>query len=190
MMESALIISNTEKSITYFTEMLSAASINQIVALQSCAEARRRRLEQDFDLIIINAPLRDESGESLSRHFASIGISQVILVVANEHFEAVSAICENDGVLTISKPINKAVFWSALKLARAAQSRLKRMQDENSSLKKKIEDVRIVGRAKCILISHLNMSEQEAHRYIEKQAMDMRTTKRAIAEGILKNYEN
>jgi response regulator NasT len=34
------------------------------------------------------------------------------------------------------------------------------------------------------------MSEQEAHRYIEKQAMDMRSAKRVVAEGILKLYEN
>jgi len=189
-MESALVVSYTEKSIAFFNEMLNAASCDHIVALQSCGEARRLLLERDFDLIIINAPLRDESGERLSRHIATKGIAQVILVVAGEYFDAVSAICENDGVLTIAKPINKAVLWSALKLAQAAHSRLARMQTENSKLKQKIEDIRIVDRAKCILISHLNMSEQEAHRYIEKQAMDMRLMKRVIAEGILKTYEN
>jgi response regulator NasT len=36
----------------------------------------------------------------------------------------------------------------------------------------------------------MKMSEKEAHRYIEKEAMDMRMPKRAIAEGILKTYEN
>jgi len=189
-MESALIVSGTEKSITYFTEILSEAAIEHIIAVKTCGEARRLLLERDFDIVIINAPLRDESGELLSRHIAVKGISEVILVAASEYFDAVSANCENDGVLTISKPINRAVFWSALKLARAAQNRFKRVQTENSKLKQKIEDIRIIDRAKCILISYLNMNEQEAHRYIEKQAMDMRLTKRAVAEGILKTYEN
>lgn len=171
-MESALIVSYNEKSIAGFTEILRAASIEHIVALSSCGEARRQLLERDFDLVIINAPLRDESGEQLARHIAVKGVSQVILVVPGEHFDAVSAICENDGVLTLAKPINKTIFWSALKLARAAQNRLTRIQAENSQLKQKIEDIRIVDRAKCILISHLNMGEQEAHRHIEKQAMD------------------
>jgi len=189
-MESALIVSNKEKSTAYFTEILGAASIEHIVALKSCGEARRLLLERDFDLVIINAPLRDESGERLSRHIAIKGMAQVILVVASEYFDAVSAACENDGVLTISKPISRAVFWSVLKLARAAQSRLARVQAENSKLKQKIEDIRIIDRAKCILISYMNMSEQEAHRYIEKQAMDMRLSKRSIAEGILKTYES
>lgn len=189
-MESVLIISSSEKGIGFFSEILSSSSIYQITVIQSCGEARRVLLEKEFDLIIINAPLRDESGESLSRYIASRGISQVILVVKSEFYEAVSAICELDGVLTVSKPINKAVFWSALSLARSARNRINRVQKENAKLKQKIEDIRIVDRAKCILISYMNMSENEAHRYIEKQAMDMRSTKRAIAEGILKTYEN
>ncbi len=189
-MESALIVSCTKKNSAFFTEMLSAASLNQIVTLQSCGEARRLLLECNFDLVIINAPLHDESGENLARHIASKGISQVILVVNSEYFEEVSAVTEDDGVLTITKPIDRAVFWSALKLAKSAQNRIKLMQAKNSKLKQKIEDIRIVDLAKCILISYLSLSEQQAHRYIEKQAMDMRTTKRAVAEGILKTYEN
>jgi len=189
-MESALIVSGTEKSISLFTEMLAAASFAQIIAVQSGAEARQLFLEQDFDLVVINAPLRDESGESLSRHVASRNIGQVILVVRSEYYDEVSAVCEDDGVLTVARPVNRTVFWSALKLAKSAQSRLKQMRTENSRLKQKIEDIRIIDRAKWILVSYLSMSEQEAHRYIEKHAMDTRATKRAVAEGILKTYEN
>jgi len=189
-MESALIVSATEKSIAFFTEMLNESSCNQIAALHSCGESRRLLLTRDYDLVIINSPLPDESGESLSRDIASKGICQVILIVKSEHFDEMSAVCEDDGIMVLAKPINRTVFWSALKMAKAAQSRLKKMQVENSKLKQKIEDIHIVDRAKCILISYLNMSEQEAHRYIEKQAMDMRTTKRLVAEVILKTYEN
>ena len=188
-MESALIISNTEKSFDLISETLKAAFVKQIATLQSCGEARRLLLERDFDLVIVNAPLHDETGESLSRHIASKGATQVILIVKNEYFDAVSAICEGDGVLIISEPVNKAVFWSALMLAKSAQSRIKKIQIENAELKQKIEDIRIVDRAKWTLVSCGNMSEKEAHRYIEKKAMDLRATKRAIAEGILKTYE-
>src|SRR5690606_21119762 len=99
------------------------------------------------------------------------GVSQVILVVKAEFFEEVSAETEEYGVLTVAKPINKTLFWYALKLARSAGSRLKNIQAENTSLKQKIEDIRVIDRAKCILISYLRMSEPEAHRYLEKQAM-------------------
>ena len=34
------------------------------------------------------------------------------------------------------------------------------------------------------------MTEPQAHRYIEKQAMDLRITRREVAEGIISTYEN
>lgn len=188
-MESALLVSYTEKSVALLTELLSEASIGKVVALSSCGEARRLLVDREFDLVIINAPLRDESGETFARHIATTGMAQVILIVGTEHFDAVSAVCENDGVLVVAKPINKTVLWSALKLVRAAQSRLMRMQAENSKLKQKIEDIRIVDRAKCLLVFHRSFSETQAHRFIEKQAMDMRLSRRTIAEGIIQTYE-
>ncbi|MDR0320664.1 MAG: ANTAR domain-containing protein [Treponema sp.] len=189
-MESALIVSCTDKNTAFFTDMLKAASITQIVLLQSCAEARRLLLERDFDLVVINSPLYDESGEDLSRHIASKNTSQVILAVDSEHLAEVAAVCEGEGVLTVSKPLDRDVFWLVLALAKSAYNKLQRVQIENSKLKQKIEDIRIIDRAKLVLISYMNMSEKEAHRFIEKQAMDLRSTKRAVADGLLKTYES
>jgi len=189
-MEAVLIVSSTEKSIAFFTEVLQSFSVRRIVTVTTCTEARRLLLEQNFDLVLINAPLRDETGESLAMHIATKGISQVILVIKNEYVDEVSDKIEDYGVITIAKPINVNVFKAALKIAKATQSRLKMMHAENTKLIQKIEDIRIVDRAKCILISYLNMSESEAHKYIERQAMDLRITKRAVAERILKTYES
>ena len=189
-MESALIVSRVEKSTGFFMEMLYAAGVHHVAALHSGSEARQRLCERSYDLVIVNALLRDESGEKLSRDIASRGGTQVILVVKSEYFDAVSSLCEDDGVLTIAKPINKALFWSALMFAKSAHNRISRMQRENARLQQKIDDIRTVDRAKCLLISCLGMSEQEAHRHIEKQAMDLRAAKREIAESIIKTYEN
>ena len=75
-------------------------------------------------------------------------------------------------------------------MAGAVHKKLQAMQRENSKLQQKIEDIRITQRAKGVLMSYLGMTEEEAHKYIEKQAMDTRMSKRAVAEGILKIYEN
>jgi len=196
-METVLIISGTGKNPAQgnatraaepYAELLRAASVKQIVVLESAAEARRMLLERDFDLVVVNAPLRDESGESFCRDVVSKGASQAILVVKSESFGAVSAACEADGVLTVSRPVDNAVFWSALSLAKSARNRIRRVEEENTRLKKKIEEIRIVDRAKHVLTARLNLSEPEAHRLIEKQAMDLRSSKRTIAEGILKSY--
>jgi len=187
-MESALIVGCTEKSAALFTGMLNEASVRHITVLKSGGEARRILPEKNFDLVIINTPLADESGEGLSRYIAAKNLSQVILVVKKESFDEVSSTCEDNGVLIIAKPVSREIFWSALSLAKSARNRIQRIQAENTQLKQKIEDIRIIDRAKCLLISYLNLSEQESHRFIEKQAMDLRSSKRAIAEGILKTY--
>ncbi len=189
-MENALIVSYTANSITFLKDSLSEASIYDITTVSNANEARRLLINKYYDLCIINAPLPDEFGESLAVNIAAKGNTEVIFIVKAELFDDVSIKVEDYGVITLSKPLNKAFFWNALKLAKATHKKLQTIQNENKKLVQKIEDIRIVDRAKCILISHMSMTEPEAHRYIEKQAMDMRQTRREVAEGILKSYEN
>jgi len=185
---SALIVTSSQKSVKLYSEVLNLASIGKITVLETAAQTKKKLPENDFEIIIIDAPLSDEYGESLARNIAVKGSSQVILAVNNEDFEKISSVCQEDGVLTITKPVDNNIFWSALSLVKSVSGKLKKVQEENAKLKQKIEDIRIIDRAKCMLISYLKLTEQESHRFIEKQAMDLRSTKRAIAEEILKTY--
>lgn len=189
-MESVLIISFSEKSAAFLKELLNPDFSKDIVTVTNCQEARRLYMQRSFELCIINAPLRDEAGELLARHIAVEKGSQVILLTPYEYFDEISTQVEDAGVITLSKPVNKAILWNALKMAKAANSLVHRLKSENTKLVQKIEDIKIVDRAKCILISYLRLTEIEAHKYIEKKAMDTRSTKRAVAEEILKTYEN
>ncbi len=189
-MDSALIISYSEKSAVCLAEILTEASVTNITTISNAGEARRILLEKDFDLCIVNTPLPDEFGESLARNIAARGICEVILIVKGELYDEISDRVEECGVITIAKPISKPLFWNALKMASVMHKRVKAIQSENKKLIQKIEDIRIIDRAKCILISHLSITEPEAHRYIEKQAMDMRLSRRNVAEELLKIYEN
>jgi response regulator NasT len=60
---------------------------------------------------------------------------------------------------------------------------------KNTRLESQIEEARLINRAKCILIQYLRLTEPQAHRYIEKQAMDKRTSRIDIARNILTTYE-
>lgn len=189
-MDSALIVSNSDKGNDFFTGMLRQISCSKVSTAKTGGETRRFMMNQNFDLYIINNPLLDESGEQLSVHIATRTSSQIILLVKADVYDVVSSKVEDYGVITIAKPINRHIFWSCLKLAKASFNRMQMLKTENTKLYKKIEDIKTIDRAKCILISYLNMSEAEAHKYIEKQAMDLRASKIKIAEKILKTYEN
>ena len=188
-MEKALVITSTEKSFAVFAEMLRAYSFIDIAHVHSGGEGRRLLLERPFDLVIISSPLSDETGENLARQIALSGASQVILAVKTEIYEAVSAVCEKDGVFTLAKPVNKEIFRQALSIAKTMSGRLLKIQSENEDLKQKIDNIRIIDRAKNILISSTGMSEHEAHRFIEKRAMDTRTSKREVSKKIIHDYE-
>ena len=63
-------------------------------------------------------------------------------------------------------------------------------EKKTRTLREKMDSIRIVNRAKWLLIERLGMTEQDAHGYIEKEAMNRRRTSREIAEEIIRMYEN
>ncbi|MDR1064737.1 MAG: ANTAR domain-containing protein, partial [Oscillospiraceae bacterium] len=171
------------------TDMLLPASLGHIASARTAGEARRALTSADFDLYIVNSPISDENGEAFAAALSERLSGEVILLVRAEIFDEVSDRAAERGVITVSKPISRAAFWSAVRTAQASHNRFNMMRRENTKLLQKIEDIKIIDRAKLILISRLSMTEPEAHKYIEKQAMDMRVTRRAVADGILKTHE-
>jgi DNA-binding response OmpR family regulator len=132
-MDSALIISYSKKTADSLTEMLAQASVYNITTVSNGGEARRMLIERDFDLYIVNAPLPDEFGQSLALNIAAKEISVVILLVKAELYDEISERVEDYGVITIAKPINKPLFWNALKLAIATHKRIKTFHNENTN---------------------------------------------------------
>jgi len=76
----------------------------------------------------------------------------------------------------------------ALNWLESAREHLRQFEKKSLSIEEKMAEIRLVNKAKWILISELSLSEPEAHRYIEKQAMDRCISKRTIAEEIIKTY--
>lgn len=171
-------------------QLLHAARHMRHTPAKSGAEARRLLLEGSFDLIVINAPLPDEFGHELACWAAQTSTAGVLLLVRSESADDLSARVEDEGVFVVPKPVNRPFFYQALKLVSASRRRMLNLEQQNMKLQQKIEEIRLVDRAKCTLIEVLKLSEAQAHRYIEKQAMDMRITRREVAENILKTYES
>ena len=188
-MERVLLACSAEQPRKLLCELLSTAGYSCISAVQSGSEARRRLLEHDFDFLVINTPLSDEFGHELALCGAQFSAAGILLLVKNEWADEISAKVEEAGIMVVGKPIGKQFFHQALKLVATSRRRLLGLQSENQRLQKQIEEIRLVNRAKCALIQYLSMTEAQAHRYIEKQAMDLRATRREIAERILKTYE-
>ena len=186
-MDRALIVCDNEKGTSFYKSFLKENGYMDMVAVTSGPMAKRAILDYDFDICIINGPIGGTSGEELSKDIAEKNMCQVILFVKAERLEEISAQVEDYGVITVGKPINKQLFWQALKLPKVAQRRINMAHKENEKLEKKLEDMKIISRAKILLMVKKNITEEEAHKLIEKQAMDRRMTRIEVAREIVKN---
>ncbi|OJU13150.1 MAG: hypothetical protein BGN88_05530 [Clostridiales bacterium 43-6] len=188
-MDRYLIASSSEKGRDALQDVISQQKDVYMDAVSTGGELRRLMLDQSFDIVVINAPLSDENGIELACDIIGDSDISVILVVKAEFADQVSEIVEDYGIYVITKPINRTIFYSAIKFVLASRKRINSLYKKQTKLQKQIEDIKYIDRAKCCLIEYLGMTEQQAHRYIEKQAMDMRKSKRAVSEDVLKTYE-
>lgn len=188
-MERTLIVSATHSGAQFVRDLLPAAEYAPVTVASSGGEARRLLAASDFGLVVVNTPLGDEFGHELACLAARGTAAGVMMLVKSERADDVTARVEDEGIFVVPKPTTRSFFFQALKLVAAARRRTLGLHSENRKLQTAIEEIRLIDRAKCALIQCLLMTEPQAHRYIEKQAMDLRVSKREVAETILKTYE-
>lgn len=183
-----LVADSGDKIYEYISQSLPRGDYDPIVKAGDAGEVRRMMLDTPADIVIINTPLRDEFGTELAIDLAE-GTAGVLLLVKNELYDQVCYKAEDSGVLTLGKPTSRQGFYSAIKLLTAMTARLSRLEKVNHTLQEKMADIRVVNRAKWLLIEHHHMKEQDAHYFIEKQAMDTRLSRREVAENIIRSYD-
>lgn len=188
-----LIVSDTDKISDYITELLPRREFYPIHKVSSAGEAKRLLISETVDIIIINTPLPDEFGTELaldlSEGTSTAETAGILLLVKADSYDEVCYKVESSGVLTLAKPNSRQAIYSAVRLLAAMSVKLGKLEKKNRTLQEKMADIRIVNRAKWLLIENMGMSEADAHYYIEKQAMDTRLSRREIAENIVRTYD-
>ena len=146
-------------------------------------------INDDHNMIIIDTPLKDEFGTDIALKAAQSGNAGVILVIKSVNADMIASKVEEYGIFVIPKPFTKSVFGQSVKFVFTSLRRFRVMKRQENKLRKQVEDIKRVDRAKCLLIQYEDMTEEEAHRYIEKKAMDDRISRREVSEKIIKFYE-
>lgn len=183
-----LVAGSGDKVFEFISELLPPSGFEPLARAGDAGEVRRMLLDSPVDIVIINTPLSDDFGVELALDLAE-GTTGVLLLVKNELYDQVCYKVEDSGVLTLGKPMSRQGFYSAVKLLCAMTARLSKMEKANRTLQEKMSDIRVVNRAKWLLIEHHHMKEQDAHYFIERQAMDTRLSRREVAENIIRTYD-
>ena len=186
---SVLVVSAARKFNDAIAPLLPYSEYYPVNYVANIAAAKRELLARSYDLVLINAPLPDDFGTRFAIDTSGRADCAVLLFLRSEVYEEVNLKVQPYGVFTLQVPTPVQTLKQALQWMTAARERLRRLEKKTVSMEEKMEEIRLVNRAKWILIEQLKMTEAEAHRFIEKQAMDRCAAKKEIALGIIKTYQ-
>jgi len=185
---SVLVVSAAEKLNIALADLLPEARYQPVRVVTNVSAGKRAWNERSYDFVLINSPLPDDAGIRFAIDIGASNGAVVLLFVRAELQEEIRDKVTEHGVFTLAKPFSRSMITLALDWMASARERLRKMEKTTLSVEEKMEEIRVVNRAKWLLISELRMEEPQAHRYIEKQAMDRCVSKREIAEEIIKTY--
>ena len=185
---SVLIVSASERFRDSLLPLLPEASYSPVITAASIGEAGRARNLREFDFIFINSPLPDDAGIRFAIDCCRSGGAVAVLFAAAAVFDQVNARVAEHGVFVLPRPVPRDAILRGLEWMAAARERLRGYEKKVQPIEEKMEEIRLVNRAKWLLISELNMSEPDAHHYINRQAMDRCVPKREVAEEIIRLY--
>ena len=186
---SVLVVSAAEKLNIALSDILPKSHYQPIKIVSSVSEGKRVWSERNYDFVIINSPLLDDAGIRFAIDLGNSKGTIVLLCVRAELLDDIREKVSDYGVFTLSKPLSRPILTLALDWMASARERLRKLEKKTLSVEEKMEEIRLVNRAKWLLISELKMDEPQAHRYIEKQAMDRCIAKKEVAEEIIKTYK-
>ena len=185
---SLLIVSASEKSKQTLLGVFTKPVFSPVNTVSNINAAKRAMIEQSFDVVVINSPLPDGTGIHFAVDTAESGNSVTLLLAKEDIFCDSRDMLEKNGVFVLRKPTPGSIFQIAVGWLISARERIRKTEKKAQTIEDKMNEIRLVNRAKWLLISELQMSEPEAHRYVEKQAMNRCVSKREIAEEIIKTY--
>ena len=185
---SILVVSASENFNNALSGLLPAFRYAPVRYVSGISAAKRILSERDFDFLILNSPLPDGSGTDLAIDFSSSSGGIALLIVRSDMLEGIRGKVTPHGVFTLSKPLSIEMFSAALDWMASARERLRNSEKKSLTFEEKMREIRLVNRAKWLLITELKMEEPQAHRYIEKQAMDRCVTRIEVAEEIINTY--
>lgn len=187
---SVLVASASEKFNRILPEIFPVSAFSPVKVVLDISAAKRALSERDFDFVIVNSPLPDDAGIRFAIDTSDSYNTVVLFLAKTEQYNDAYDKLAQHGIFLLQKPLSMTVLQTACGWLISARERIRKTEKKTLSIEEKMNEIRLVNRAKWLLISELKMTEPDAHRYIEKQAMDRCESKRQIAEEIIKIYGN
>ena len=142
------------------------------------------------DLVILDIKMPGMNGIDVAKVISDEGLAAVILLTAFSQQDLIQE-ASNAGVLAyLVKPFQRSDLVPSIELALGRFKEISDLKEETLMLRESLQTRKLVDRAKGLLIDSYGLKESDAYRYLQKKAMEDRTTMKSVAEDILTDISN
>ena len=168
-------------------EMLKEEGYDVVGEATDGEQAIRLAEELRPDLVILDVKMPKMDGIEAASMIAGKRIAPVVILTAFSQRDLVDRAREAGAMAYLVKPFAKQDIVPAIELAVSRFAELQLLENEVAGLTERLETRKLVERAKGLLMSKQNLTEPQAFRWIQRTAMDRRTTMKAVAEAVVEN---
>jgi len=137
------------------------------------------------DLAILDIKMPGGDGLSAAAEITAGRLAAVLVLTAFSQRELIDRAREAGALAYLVKPFQRNDLVPAMELAIGRFEEMKALEDENKDLEERLETRKVVDRAKGKLMDELDMKENDAFRWVQRRAMDERTSMRDVAQRVL-----
>ena len=166
-------------------EMLEEEGYTVVAEAGDGQQAVDRATELRPDLVILDIQMPVLDGLSAAEQIAAARIAPVIVLTAFSQRELVERARDAGAMAYLVKPFSKNDLVPAIEVARGRFAEMTALDGEVRTLEERLETRKVVEQAKGKLMSEQGLSEAEAFRWIQRTAMNERTSMKALAQRIL-----
>ena len=166
-------------------EMLEEEGYEVVAEVGDGQQAVDRAAELAPDLVILDIQMPVLDGLSAAEQIASARIAPVIVLTAFSQRELVERARDAGAMAYLVKPFSKNDLVPAIEVARGRFAEMAALDGEVRTLQERLAARQVVEKAKGRLMAERGMTEPDAFRWLQRTAMDERTSMKALAERIL-----
>jgi two-component system, response regulator PdtaR len=141
------------------------------------------------DLVIMDVKMPRRDGIDAASEIAAKRIAPIVVLTAFSQRELVERARDAGAMAYLVKPFSATDLVPAIEVAVSRFNELTELEREVATLSERLETRKLVERAKGLLQAKQGMTEPEAFRWIQRAAMDRRTTMKRVAEVVLETLD-
>ncbi|MFU8839665.1 MAG: ANTAR domain-containing response regulator [Nitriliruptoraceae bacterium] len=170
-------------------EMLQEEGFEVVAEVADGASAVRLTRELRPDLVILDVKMPVMDGIQAAEEIAKERLAAILMLTAFSQRDLVEQARRAGAMAYLVKPFQKHDLLPAVEIAAGRFRDLSGLEREVDDLQGRLEARKLVERAKGLLQEREGLSEADAFRFIQRQAMERRLTMRQVAEQVIERFD-